>query len=100
MTIMSAARLMFPGITGTFGMAFAVPAAIVSYSLPFFAYHISYNIVVIVNITIALLSLISCTLGTSLAGPVIGTIFAGTGAAVSHVHLPFGCAFLIKILRL
>jgi hypothetical protein len=29
------------------------------------------------------LSLLTCTLGTSLVGPIIGTVLAGTGAAVS-----------------
>jgi uncharacterized membrane protein YczE len=82
MTILSAARLMFPGIAGTYGIAFAVPAAIASYSLPFFAYHISYKTMVVLNTAVALLSLTTCTLGTSLAGPVVGTILAGTGAAV------------------
>ncbi|KAF2429696.1 hypothetical protein EJ08DRAFT_697968 [Tothia fuscella] len=84
MTIMSAARLMFPGITGIFGIALAVPAATAAYSLPFFAYHIPYNIVVVINIVVAILSLVTCTLGTSIAGPVVGTVLAGLGAAIGQ----------------
>jgi len=74
---------MFPGITGIFGIALALPAALASYMLPFFAHHIPYSIVFIINVVIAIMSLICCTLGTSLVGPIIGTVLAGAGAAVS-----------------
>jgi hypothetical protein len=74
---------MFPGITGIYDIALDLPAAIASFSLPFFAYRLSHNMTAIVIAFLAVASPLVCTLGTSLTGPLLGTALAGVAAAVS-----------------
>jgi hypothetical protein len=91
MTVMSASRLMFPGFTGASGMILAVPAAIASFILPMLANRIPYNITLLLNVLLGILALLFSTVGSGLAGPIIGTALAGITSALGQ-YLYLGVA--------
>jgi len=85
---------MFPGIAGIAGIAFAVPAAISSFALPLLASHIPYNITILINIFLSVLSLLICTLGSGLAGPLIGAGIGGvTSSLGQYLYLAVAASF-------
>lgn len=90
-TVLSASRLMFPGYTGISGIILAVPAAIVSFALPMLATRISYNIILLLNVLLGILALLFSTLGSGIAGPIIGTALAGISSALGQ-YLYLGVA--------
>jgi hypothetical protein len=84
MTVQSASGLMFPGITGINGIVLAVPAAVASLTLPMLGSRISYNITILINTVLGMLALLFCTLGTGIAGPLVGTAIAGITSALGQ----------------
>jgi hypothetical protein len=94
MSIMSASRLMFPGIAGIAGIAFAVPGAIASFALPMLASHVPYNITILINVALSILALLICTLGTGLAGPLVGAAIGGVTSSVGqYLYLAVAASF-------
>jgi hypothetical protein len=94
MSIMSASRLMFPGIAGIAGIAFAVPGAIASFALPMLASHVPYNITILINVVLSILALLICTLGTGLAGPLVGAAIGGvTSSLGQYLYLSVAASF-------
>ena len=82
---------MFPGHTGVSGIVLALPAAMVSFALPMFATRISHNIILLLNVLLGILALLFSTLGSEMAGPIIGTALAGIASALGQ-YLYLGVA--------
>ncbi|TFY78259.1 hypothetical protein EWM64_g5751 [Hericium alpestre] len=60
------------------GISYAIPAATASFVTPLFAHHIPYPVRMYLNLAASLLALLFCTLGSTVAGPVVGAALAGT----------------------
>ncbi|KAI0319541.1 CLN3 protein-domain-containing protein [Amylostereum chailletii] len=73
----SAARIMLVGITGVSGVSYAIPAALASFVTPMFVHHVPYPMRVGFNTAFSVLSLLVCTFGGLVAGPIIGTMLTG-----------------------
>jgi hypothetical protein len=77
MIVTSAANSMFSGITGLWGICMSVAAVITTFVTPLIVHHVPYNIRVMVGVSASLLAFAICVLGSNVAGPSVGTLFAG-----------------------
>ena len=77
MVVTSAASSMFSGITGLMGICMSVAAAVTTFTAPLFIHHFSYDLRVLVCFVANVLSFVICIIGSSVAGPAMGTMLAG-----------------------
>lgn len=93
-TITAAAKAMFTGVTGAYGLCAFVTAAITSFATPLFAHLIPYTLKTVILVVAGVASFGICTLGSNVAGPVVGTMLGGaTYAFGSNTYLAVAASF-------
>ncbi|KAI9661470.1 MAG: G1/S-specific cyclin cln3 [Alyxoria varia] len=88
MLVTTGANDMFSGLTGIYGIAMSLAAAVTSFVTPLLLHYIPHSARILVALTVSILCSIVCTLGNSVAGPTVGTVLSGFVYAFgTNIHL-------------